>query len=344
MLGFCTLMVFSGQVLASKKAPVLDSAFGFSFDGTVGEDRLGASMSEPPMISPTRAALLAAAGFNETTALPYWYHVSPDATPRLLRHQDIRYFAQLDDSRKLLNFVVELGPDCAGTGEQLSELLSRKYRIDASDLAVSSVFSRFSRWQFRRKQVYLACGEAEGWLVYMDPEALKKWQRSVKAEREDEQKLQKTGKVIQANRFAHGNRKQVDGGFGVYFAAQFPGFELLPSDEATEVTLENLRPPFDQGQFEVTVSPNGYPFRIAGVFNNLNMEWAAPLLEAKFGTPEKQTSRHIIHKVGEDFAILKRPSSKQLEIVFIDGHGQSGARSRAKDAEKAAWQDEVEGL
>ncbi len=338
------LALFAPASFAREKAPQLGKVFGMAFALRLEPTLLGASLDPSPFDEATQAIVFAALDVEAPLEHAGWHHANPSSTPKLLRNQSVDYYAQIDAERHALLVVADLGANCSGNGETLRSLIDKKYGLGAEPLAVSSLFSTFYKWAFRERRALLMCSSAAGWLVYADPGAITRKQAHDVRNAKARKKLLKTAQIVQANRFAHGTRRSIDGGFGVMFAGVFPNHETLPVDAPASVELQDLRPPFQDGQFEVTLSPSGYPIRIAGVFDNLTLDWAAPLLEAKFGTPRKRSDKHIIHKVAGNFAVLKKRSPGQLEIVFIDGEGQTGMKARARAHQEATWQDEVDGL
>lgn len=338
------LALFAHTLAAAQPRPVLEGALGIQFSEKLPPEHLGASLDGPPQDVATYASVLSSADLASEHLEDGWHYFAAQELPRVLRDTPTRYFVQIDDNQHPVQIVAELSKNCDSLGEALGSLLTKKYGFDAESLAINAAFTRFQRWTFRFRRAFILCSGDTGWMSFLDPEQLSSWQRSRAQAAKQQQALELKGRIVQASRFAHGNRRGLDGAFGVLFAAPFPGYEQLRKDAPTPIALDGLRPPFSEGQFELTVSPNGYPFRIGAQFSALTIEWAAPLLEAKFGTPQKRTPKHIVHKVGDDFAILKKQPNGGLEMVFIDGDGQRGQRARADAAAEADWQDEVEGL
>ncbi len=338
------LALCAHSLAAAQPRPVLDGALGLEFGDGIAPERLGASLDTAPLDAAAYASVLSAVDLATDHADNGWHHFDSQEVPRVLRATPTRYFVQIDDDRHPLQIVAELPQDCESLAEALGSLITKKYGFDAESLAISATFTRFERWTFRARRAVILCAGSAGWLTFLDPPQISNWQRLQAQADKQQLALEIKGRIVQASRFAHGSRRGLDGAFGVLFAAPFPGHEALPKDAPTPVALDRLRAPFDAGQFELTVSPNGYPFRIGAQFPGLSIEWAAPLLEAKLGTPQKRTARHIVHKVGDDFAILKKVPDGGVEMVFIDGDGQRGQRARADAAAEADWQDEVEGL
>ncbi len=339
-----TCALLAKALYAAQPAPLLEGALGLSFAEAVRTEHLGASLDSAPLDDAALASLLSAADLTAEHAASGWHHYDAPEIPRLLRDSPARYFVQIDQDRRPVQIVAEIPQRCDTLGAQLGDLITRKYRLDPQSLSVNAAFTRFQQWTFRARRAFIFCSGEDGWLSFLDPAALADWQRLLAQAARQQQALELKGRIVQANRFAHGNRRGLDGAFGVLFGAPFPGHEALPKDMPAPVAIDDLQEPFSQGQFELSLSPAGYPFRVGGRFPALAIEWAAPLLEAKFGTPQKRTSKHIIHKVGGDFAILKTPKGGGLEMVFISGDGQRAMRARADAAAEADWQDEVEGL
>ena len=338
------LAVFSALAVAAEPRPSVQAAFGLPFGTPVPEDLLGAHLDHTPYDAATGTTVLAAVGLSGTLPERYWRHTTPAQIPRVLRKAAVRYFVQLDHNRILLQFAAELQRNCPALAEGLGALVTKKYGLEPDALTINAAFAPFRRWAFAERQLVILCAGDSGWMIYTDPSATMSWQRAVALAEKDAQAISKRGQVVQANRIVQGDRRGLDGAFGIPFAAPFPGHETLPDDESAAIELDTLSPPFSSGSYEIVTSPKGYPVRIAGVFDGLKFDWAAPLFEAKLGTPQKRSGRHIVHKVGDDFAILKRPPGGGLEIVVIDGNGQRAMKARAKASAEADWQDEVDGL
>ena len=338
------LILLASSATAAEHRPAVQSAFGLPFGAPVPEEQLGAHLDHTPYDAATATSVMGAVGLSGTLPERYWHHISPFQTPRVLRKAAVRYFVHLDGSGTLLQFAVALQRDCPSLADSLGSLVTRKYGFEPDRLTINAALAPFDRWAFAERQLVILCAGQAGWMIYTDPSALSGWQRSVALAEKNARAISERGQVVQANRFLQGNRRGLDGAFGIPFAAPFPGHESLPDDESAAIELADLAPPFNSGGYEIITSPKGYPIRIAGIFDHLKLDWAAPLLEAKLGTPQKRSARHIVHKVGEDFAILKRLPGGGLEIVVIDGSGQRAMKARAKASAEADWQDEVDGL
>ena len=98
------------------------------------------------------------------------------------------------------------------------------------------------------------------------------------------------------------------GAFGIYFKRQFAArsTQQFPIDQPFYAVLPNLPEPFVDGEILLTISPEGHPIVIRGTFDNLDFEYIAKALKAKYGTPMKASSRHIIHKVSGNMPSSKR--------------------------------------
>ena len=142
-----------------------------------------------------------------------------------------------------------------------------------------------------------------------------------------------------ANEFTLGDQYRLDGAFGIEFGRPFAknSSKRFPIDEPFYVVLPHLEDPFRTGDIALEISPKRHPVTIRATFQDISFDVLADALKAKYGTPSKSTTRHIIHPVGSKRAILKRLDQKRVELAFIDTVAQKAQRERL-------WRKESEGL
>ena len=271
--------------------------------------------------------------------------------PRPLRKYASQNYVMLNDTGEVMRVISRTQyQGCGDEFDWLKTTLSRKYGV-AGDAEIEAMepYARALRVVFLNKQIEVRCGPV---LVmdYMDIDLIRSWSSAQKARyalyQREQAVVEKRRMVLNrrqsikfADSFTLGDQYRLEGAFGIQFQQPFAknSAQHFPVDEPFIAVLPNLPLPFDSGEIQMVISPEKYPIVIRGTFHDVDFQQVAEALKAKYGTPMKASSRHIIHKVSGNHAIVKKLNATTIELAFIDTSAQKEQRRRL-------WDQESEGL
>ncbi|NKB97849.1 MAG: hypothetical protein GKR90_05040 [Pseudomonadales bacterium] len=255
---------------------------------------------------------------------------------------------QRKEPLRLVSEIAYLG--CGQEYQWLKDTLIKKYSVvgDVSTLP-SEGFAEAIRITFSGYQIDVQCGK-QLQIEYGDYAALASWaknaQQAYDLYQREQKSIEKRKIVLERRRAVHfadtftlGDQYRLAGAFGIAFKQPFAekSTQKFPIDRLFVAVLPVLPEKFEDGEISLEIAPDRVPIVIRGTFFDLAFEQVADALKAKFGTPMKATDRHVIHKVGNNRAILKRLNTQQIELAFIDTEAKTEQRQRL-------WEQESDGL
>jgi len=349
LLSLITLCATCAVWAAPAEVPVL-GGLGVQLGVTLPHEAVGAELTEVP------EALLPP-GTNIT--LPQiepggrhpWQHFNSPNIPRLYRDLPVQSFVMVNDAGAAMRVIARVNyRGCDEKFDWLKNTISKKYKVRGdAEVAPPAGYERALRIAAIDRQIEVRCGPRLV-LDYQDLTLIKAWSRQQGRRwavyQRDQAAIAKRQLVLDQRRavkfadsFTLGNQYRLDGAFGIYFKRQFAArsTQQFPIDQPFYAVLPNLPEPFVDGEILLTISPEGHPIVIRGTFDNLDFEYIAKALKAKYGTPMKASSRHIIHKVSGNHAIVKKISEDLIELAFVDTNAKEAQRARL-------WAQESEGL
>jgi hypothetical protein len=249
--------------------------------------------------------------------------------------------------------------DCDAAFGWVTDSLTRKYATAQDPTIQPRIgFSRGARFMRDERQVDVACGR--GMLIeYVDGAAFERWRASmhsaVAADQAERFKIERVARQIArrqrlrfADAFTIGDKFRLDGALGVVFGEAFDAPADYLAATPVPVPLANLPHPFDAGSFELTLSPDRMPIRLAAKLADGNGALFAQVSEAlhtKYGTPMKDGSRHKIHKVNGNFFIVRRLERLgELDLVVIDQRADNARKVRSEAQAKREFAEATKGL
>ena len=349
LLSLITLCATCAVWAAPAEVPVL-GGLGVQLGVTLPDGAVGAELTEVP------EALLPP-GTNITLPLIEpggrhpWQHFNSPNIPRLYRDLPVQSFVMVNDAGAAMRVIARVNyRGCDEKFDWLKNTISKKYKVRGdAEVAPPAGYERALRIAAIDRQIEVRCGPRLV-LDYLDLTLIKAWSRQQGRRwavyQRDQAAIAKRQLVLDQRRavkfadsFTLGNQYRLDGAFGIYFKRQFAArsTQQFPIDQPFYAVLPNLPEPFVDGEILLTISPEGHPIVIRGTFDNLDFEYIAKALKAKYGTPMKASSRHIIHKVSGNHAIVKKIREDLIELAFVDTNAKEAQRARL-------WAQESEGL
>lgn len=348
---FGALALFLSVTTAAEQAgkPIY-GGLGVQFGQPLAMDTFGAEVNTVP-----EQALPA----NHNITLPplrpgniYPWRLFPQANlPRPyrdLRSQSFVMLNQRAEPMRVISRIFESG--CGDNFDWLKTTLAKKY--DASgDIEITAPvpFKRALRVSYLSRQIDVRCGPVTV-IEYLDAKSLIAWaadqQKEFEAYQRELADIEKRRLVMNQRRamkfadsFTVGDEYRLEGAFGIQFQKPFArnSTQNFPVDAPFYAVLPNLPEPFDGGDIQLVISPERHPIIIRGTFRELAFEDVADAFKAKYGQPMKASSRHIIHRVSNNHAIVKKLAEDTVEIAFIDTTAQAEQRQRL-------WAQESDGL
>ena len=331
----------------------ITGGLGIRFDQSLVQEQLGAELQDTSSIR--RLALPG----NRKMVIPeiepggkYPWHMFPGVlVPKPLRRYEHVGHVMVNQQNNPVRVTVRI--DLQGCGEEfewMTDMLNRKYKV-IGEMAVAPEdgFEQAIRIVFVDKQIDVMCGPSTI-IQYMDFAGVRQWavqQHKVYDMHLREQANQGKRQLVLhrrrsaefADQFTMGDQYKLEGAFGISFRQPFArrSTQKFPIDVPFYAVLPNLPEDFAAGDIQLVISPDKHPIVIRGTFRDLEFNRVKDALRAKYGTPMKSTDRHVIHKVSDKHAILKRMSLDTIELAFIDTLAQTEQRERL-------WQQETEGL
>jgi hypothetical protein len=282
----------------------------------------------------------------------YPWRLFPKANlPRPYRDKPSKSFVMLNqraEPMRVISRIFESG--CDEDFDWLKATLAKKYDA-AGDIEITAPvpFERALRISYLSRQIDVRCGPATV-IEYLDVEALTAWAADLQKEFEAYEReladIEKRRLVMNQRRaikfadsFTVGDQYRLEGAFGIQFQKPFArnSTQNFPVDAPFYAVLPNLPEPFDRGDIQLVISPERHPIIIRGTFKDLVFDDVADAFKAKYGQPMKASSRHIIHRVSSNHAIVKKLAEDTVEIAFIDTVAQTEQRKRL-------WAEESDGL
>lgn len=257
----------------------------------------------------------------------------------------------LNSDKQAMRVVSRIGVQgCGDDFDWLKATLIKKYDVQGDpEITPAPPYDRALHIEFLSKSIHIRCGPRTV-IDYFDTALIKSWasqqnklyaiyQREEAAIKKRRMVMNRRKSIKFADTFTLGDQYRLEGAFGVQFQRPFAknSTQAFPIDEPFYAVLPNLPTPFDEGDIQLVISPERHPIVIRGTFHNLSFENVADAFKAKYGHPMKASSRHIIHKISGNHAILKKLSDDAVELAFIDTQAQADQRQRL-------WDKESEGL
>lgn len=343
---------------AAAREPIT-GAFGLEFTEPVGLQLLAASLAEPPYPLPP-------GNLDQTIPEPLpgaesgWFLFVPQARPDLLVGDEVRFMVLRSQTGYPVRILAEHPrPDCTNDVLWLTRSLARKYRADDDPFgAVRKGFRQSARFESALGQVDVSCGPTL-LIEYTDTGGYRRWLAAEQTRREEfevrqalmveqQARLEEARYQGMAEQFIAGSRVQVDGAFGIAFGEPVQVSWLATDepvvDEPLEARLPDLPETVRDGHFTVTVGPDRVPVRVAGEFDDAGagrFEEFSRALQAKYGTPAKDTPLHRIHKISGDYLVARHdPARGVTRLVFIDDEARHAQREREQAARQARLADQ----
>lgn len=358
------LAISPGSFAAALTEP-LDGAMGFAFDSPLPDDVIAAALQgDTPRLPDNIEFEALPEGVKETG----WRYVSPIRVPDMLKRGQPKVLGLLSRHNlpaRLLAEVDERG--CAELYSWLNESLKRKYAVTGDDAEVPAraPYLRASRYIQGQRQVDVACGPSV-LLQYTDLATLNLWrQEQLESHALGEQRRQAELAVLAkvelyrarafADEFTLGDSARLQGGLGVMFGQRFEPGRAFEPDTAFDVTLANLPAPFTDGDYQIELDPESIPIELTGDFadpDGRHFEILFEALQAKYGKPVKNSTRHKIFKVNGNFFVLRAlPRDGKTHLSVLDGQARRQQRLRNKQqaadelaALEAQFRKETDGL
>ncbi|MEM7099852.1 MAG: hypothetical protein AAF541_16415 [Pseudomonadota bacterium] len=349
--GCLTLLPHVG--LAHVAEVPIRSGLGITFGEALDPGRYGAELQD------TSAIELVELPDNRTMIIPQiepggyfpWRTFAGVVLPKPLRMYPHQAFVMLNQAGEPIRTSVSI--KLSGCGEEfqwMQKTLQRKYQVIGEITRTPpSGYDQALRVVFVDKQIDLLCGPRTV-IQYLDFAGLKFWaieqhklfeayQRTLAQQEKRRVVLDRRRSARFANSFTMGDQYRLDGAFGIEFRQPFAknSTQKFPVDIPFYAVLPQLPDGFHVGDIQLVISPEKHPIIIRGTFRELEFDKVKSALRAKYGTPMKSTDRHVIHKVSDKHAILKRMSVDTIELAFIDTLAQTQQRERL-------WEQESEGL
>lgn len=296
---------------------------------------------------------------NQDVALPElqpgavypWRVFSAPNLPRPYRDKPNSSYVMLSASGEPLRVISRVQQQgCGENFEWLKSTLAKKYAVKGDiEITAPAPYQRALRVHFLAKQIDVRCGPRTV-IEYLDGNALAAWaaaqsKQYAAYERElaeiDKRRLvmNRRRSMKFADSFTVGDEYRLEGAFGIQFQKPFArnSTQQFPVDEPFYAVLPNLPEPFERGDIQLVISPQRHPIVIRGTFHDVAFDDVANAFKAKYGQPMKASSRHIIHKVSGNHAIVKKLAEDTVELAFIDTAAQTEQRKRL-------WEQESDGL
>ncbi len=343
-------VLFSSPAQAEQAEKPIYGGLGAEFGRPLAMDTFGAEVKIVPEQS---------LPVNHSITLPtlrpgaiYPWRLFPQANlPRPYRDLPSSSFVMLNqraEPMRVISRIEERG--CGENFEWLKTTLAKKYQAgDEVEITAPAPYERALRISYLSRQIDVRCGPATV-IEYLDAQALTLWAAGEAKQFEAYQReltdIEKRRLVMNQRRamkfadsFTVGDEYRLEGAFGIQFQKPFArnSTQNFPVDAPFYAVLPNLPEPFDRGDIQLVISPERHPIVIRGTFKDLVFDDVADAFKAKYGQPMKASSRHIIHRVSSNHAIVKKLSEDAVEIAFIDTVAQAEQRKRL-------WAQESDGL
>ncbi len=280
-----------------------------------------------------------------------WRVYSAPNLPRPYRDKTNSSYVMLNAAGEPLRVISRVQQQgCGDEFEWLKSTLTKKYDVSSDiEITAPAPYQRALRVNFLAKQIDVRCGPRTV-IEYLDASALADWataqRKQFAAYQRELSDIDKRRMVMNRRRsmkfadsFTVGDEYRLEGAFGIQFQKPFAknSTQQFPIDAPFYAVLPNLPEPFDRGDIQLVISPERYPIVIRGTFRDLAFDDVANAFKAKYGQPMKASSRHIIHKVSGNHAIVKKLAEDTVELAFIDTAAQAEQRKRL-------WEQESDGL
>ncbi len=329
----------------------LSQAFGVGFYQPIDPGLLRANISSPSYPFPP-AGLPPVDTTLPDSLLPTWYSITPTQVPKVLQAFPLDYQVMLNNQlaplRILVTGIIDSG--CASLVHQLTEILNKKYGPPV-DAPARAGFQSARKYTVGGTRIDVQCDATNQSLLleYTDTIGYQAWHKEYQQAVVDYQKAQA---LLFADKIAMGGRTLLNGVFNIVFREPMPGYSDLPVDTTSSIEPIFSEPPFDQAgktKFSVKVGPEGKPYEIRAIAQLQTHEMADQAMlqlgtafRQKYGLPMKNSPRHLIFNISSDYLIVKRLSSKKIELVAIYRMGQQQSLRRKRLAEEQALADESE--
>jgi len=349
LLWLITLCWTSSLLGAPAEVPVL-GGLGLRLGLPVPEGAAGAELTPVPEAALPPGANIPIPQVEPGGRYP-WQHFNSPNIPRLYRGVPVQSFVMVSDAGEAMRVVARVNyRGCDEKFDWLKDTISKKYDVHGdAEVTPPAGYERALTITAIDRQIEVRCGPRLV-LDYIDLTLIKAWSkqqgRRWTVYQRDQATIAKRQLVLDQRRavkfadsFTLGSQYRLDGAFGIYFKRPFAerSTQQFPIDQPFYAVLPNLPEPFGEGEILLTISPERHPIVIRGTFDKLDFEYIADALKAKYGTPMKASSRHIIHKVSGNHAIVKRMGADMIELAFIDATEKEAQRARL-------WAQESEGL
>jgi hypothetical protein len=359
------LLTISPCSFAAALTEPLDGAMGFAFDSPLPEDVIAAAVrNETPRLPDN----IDFETLPEDVKVSGWHYVSPIRLPEMLKRHQPKVLGLLSRHNLPARLVAEVDEQgCEDLFSWLNDSLKRKYAVTGDDAEVPAraPYLRATRYIQGRRQVDVACGPSV-LLQYTDLSTLNLWRQEqldnhALAEQRRREELAVLAKVelyrarAFADEFTLGDQARLQGGLGVMFGQPFEVNEPFEPDTAFAVTLEDLPPPFTDGEYQIELDPASLPIELTGDFRDpdgTHFEALFKALQAKYGQPVKNSARHKIFQVNGNFFVLRAlPKNGKTHLSVLDGQARRQQRLRRKQqaadelaALEAQFRKETDGL
>jgi hypothetical protein len=266
-------------------------------------------------------------------------------------------------------------PTCADDVLWMTRSLERKYGAAVDGAAADPFgaerdgFRHSARYLSEKGQVDVSCGPRL-LIEYTDTAGYEKWLAAEAARRQtfeaaqnrlatERTRLDLERRRRVADLFTAGDRYRLDGALGVTFGVPIdPAWleaQAFAVDAPLEAQIPGLPEAISDGRFTVTLGPDMMPVRVTGEFADpdaTRFDQLTEALQAKYGTPLKDTPIHQIHKSSGDYLIARYVYEQSVaRLVFIDDKARRAQQAReaaTRQARLAEQQDqfdeETEGL
>ena len=350
LLMLCIPVLPCPAIAAGMAEIQLEGGLGVVLGAPAPEGSLGAELTHVPEADLPADTKLVQPQIEAGGRHPWQYFNRPNV-PRLYRQSPVQAFVMTGDNDEVMRVIAQVArTGCGEDFDWLKDVLIKKYDVNGDpEVSPPADYERAIAIHFVDRRIYVRCGPRLV-LDYMDLGLVANWTKAQKRRwtlyQRDVDRVEKRRIVLEqrrAERFADsftlGGKYRLEGAFGVHFKRPFAprSTQNFPVDEPFYAGLPNLPEPFDAGEIMLTLSPERHPIVIRGRFPEVEFEMLANALRAKYGTPMKASSRHIIHKVSGNHAILKKLNDDLIELAFIDTLAKETQRKRL-------WAQESEGL
>lgn len=309
---------------------LVTGAFGLSFDAPVEPAHLGAEVRSVELPFSTDSLADTVIEVPAGTRSP-WRLLQPSQAPGVLAQLQTDYHVLLDEERRPIRLTATAKPNssCTALAATLVPLLQRRYQLPASEASVPAHFGDETG-----ALSVLCLDSGELLLDYYNERAVRAWLHRHRLRVRD---FRKAAALRFADTFLQGSPSKLDGALGVPFRQPFPAGSFTP-DERFERRLPSLPLPLDGARTYLVLAPDGQPVSVHATLEDppaTLVEQLRSALSAKYPVLIKDTPRHRIHSAGADWAVIRRHSSGEVELSFIDRRAHMQQRQRANAAKRA---------